>query len=52
VFGVDRCMFASNFPIDKLLSDYDTLFNAFKQITQDYDAKDRQKLFHDNGIAI
>jgi predicted TIM-barrel fold metal-dependent hydrolase len=30
VFGVDRCCFASNFPVDKLLSDYDRLYNAYK----------------------
>jgi predicted TIM-barrel fold metal-dependent hydrolase len=25
-FGVSRCMFASNFPVDKLYSDFDTLY--------------------------
>ena len=34
IFGVDRCMFASNFPVDKLFSSYDDLFNAFKAITK------------------
>ncbi len=44
-------MFASNFPIDKLLSDYTTLFNAFFEITKDFSKEDQQKLFHDNGIT-
>jgi len=48
-FGVDRCMFASNFPIDKLLSDYDKLFNAFKEIVSGFPVQDQQKLFHDNA---
>jgi len=52
VFGVDRCMFGSNFPVDKLLGDYDTLFNAFKEITLEYSANDQQKLFHDNAIRF
>ena len=29
-FGTDRCMFASNFPVDKLFSSYDAIFDAFK----------------------
>jgi len=49
IFGVDRSMFASNFPIDKLLSDYDTLYNAFKEIVKDFSQADIQKLFHDNA---
>lgn len=48
-FGVERCMFASNFPVDKLFSSYDAIFNTFKQITKDFSASDRRKLFHDNA---
>ena len=35
-FGTERCMFASNFPVDKLFSSYDDVFNAFKAITRDF----------------
>jgi len=52
IFGVDRCMFASNFPVDKLLSDYDTLFNAYKEIVQDFTRADQEKLFHDNACRF
>ena len=31
-FGPDRCMFESNFPVDKECVSYRTLWNAFKQI--------------------
>lgn len=48
-FGVERCMFASNFPVDKLFSDYDRLFEAFRAITADYTREDRLALFHDNA---
>ncbi|MBH64502.1 MAG: hypothetical protein CL569_19050 [Alphaproteobacteria bacterium] len=48
-FGVDRCMFASNFPVDSVMSDYDTLFNAFKEVVADFSDSDKQKLFHDNA---
>ena len=29
IFGVERCMFASNFPVDRLAGDYATIFNGF-----------------------
>lgn len=47
-FGTDRCMFASNFPVDKLFSSYDDLFNAFKAITKDFSGEERRAMFHDN----
>lgn len=49
ILGVDRCMFASNFPVDKLFSDYETLWNAYDEITADFTTTERAKLFHDNA---
>jgi predicted TIM-barrel fold metal-dependent hydrolase len=49
-FGVDRCMFASNFPVDKLFSSYDAVLDAFKEITQGFSADERRRLFHDNAL--
>jgi predicted TIM-barrel fold metal-dependent hydrolase len=51
-FGVERCMFASNFPVDKLFSSYDELFDAFKAITRDFSAAERAALFHDNAARV
>ena len=48
-FGVSRCMFASNFPVDKLYSDFDTLYAAFRKITASFSAEERRMLFHDNA---
>ena len=48
-FGVSRCMFASNFPVDKLYSDFDTLYGAFHKITESFSADERRMLFHDNA---
>ena len=48
-FGVSRCMFASNFPVDKLYSDFDTLYAAFREITKHFSVDERQMLFHDNA---
>jgi predicted TIM-barrel fold metal-dependent hydrolase len=48
-FGVSRCMFASNFPVDKLYSDFDALYAAFREITRSFSAEERRQLFHDNA---
>ena len=47
LFGVDRCMFASNFPIDKVSVSYETLFDAFFAIAEalDLGAEATEKLF-------
>lgn len=49
LFGVGRCMFASNFPVDSLFSSYDTLFAAFKTIVSDFSVTEQSRLFHDNA---
>lgn len=51
-FGVDRCMFASNFPVDKVSCSYTALFNSFKIIVTDFSFEDKKKLFHDNAVRV
>jgi len=50
IFGVDRCMFASNFPVDRLAASFDDIFRGFMAITAQLPEADRRKLFHDNAI--
>jgi predicted TIM-barrel fold metal-dependent hydrolase len=50
IFGVSRCMFASNFPVDKLYSDFDSLYAAFHSITDEFSAGEKRMLFHDNAM--
>jgi predicted TIM-barrel fold metal-dependent hydrolase len=49
IFGVERCMFASNFPVDKLYSSFNKLYEAFDRITAEFSAKERRQLFCDNA---
>lgn len=49
-FGANRCMFESNFPMDKQTCSYGVLWNAFKRITQGYSAADKAALYHDNAV--
>ena len=45
LFGPDRCMFESNFPVDKQSFSYDSLWNTFKRLTATYSAEERELLF-------
>lgn len=51
-FGARRCMFESNFPVEKRANSYVALWNAFKRITQRYTATERQALFHDTAARV
>jgi predicted TIM-barrel fold metal-dependent hydrolase len=44
-FGTDRCMFESNFPVDKGSYPYSNGLNAFKRLTEDASATERDALF-------
>jgi L-fuconolactonase len=48
-FGVERCMFESNFPVDKQSCSYAVLWNAFKKMVADASASEKQRLFHDTA---
>lgn len=49
LFGPERCMFESNFPVDKQSCSYAVLWNAFKKIAADFSAADKAWLFHDTA---
>jgi predicted TIM-barrel fold metal-dependent hydrolase len=50
IFGVDRCMFASNFPVDSLVGDFRTIFSGYRAITADFPPEEIASLFHDNAV--
>ena len=47
-FGVERSLFATNWPVDSLWSDYDTIVSAYDEITADFTGSERQALFSAN----
>ena len=51
-FGVDRCMFESNFPVDRRSVSYHVLWNAFKKMILDYPDEDKNKLFFKNAKDV
>lgn len=51
-FGAGRCMFESNFPVDKSACSYTVLLNAFKRYSAGFSASDRAALFHDTAVRV
>lgn len=51
-FGVERCMFESNFPVDKVSCSYTVLWNAFKRLSEKYSADEKAALFHDTAARV
>jgi predicted TIM-barrel fold metal-dependent hydrolase len=52
IFGVERCLFASNFPVDSLVGSFATIYTGFAAIVADMPLAVRRKLFHDNAMRI
>ena len=51
-FGPERCMFESNFPVDKVSFSYNIMYNAFKRLSKDYSATERAAMFHDTAARV
>jgi L-fuconolactonase len=51
-FGVDRCMFASNFPVDSMYGTFDELYGVFSSVTAGLDSDSRGKLFAGNAERV
>ncbi len=45
MFGAERCMFASNFPVDRLRASYDMIYDSFKTIVADLPRAEQERLF-------
>jgi predicted TIM-barrel fold metal-dependent hydrolase len=51
-FGVERCMFASNFPVDAMYGTFDALYASFSAVTAALDSESRGKLFATNAERV
>ena len=51
-FGPDRCMFESNFPVDKWSVSYPVLWNALKKIAAPHDAAAQDAMFKDTAARV
>ena len=51
-FGPKRCLFESNFPVDKLSCSYTVLWNSFKILTKSFSKDERAAMFHDTAARV
>jgi predicted TIM-barrel fold metal-dependent hydrolase len=51
-FGPSRCMFESNFPVDRISCSYGVLWNAFKKIAAPFTADEKADLFHRTAARV
>ena len=51
-FGPERCMFESNFPVDKLSISYPVLWNGLKKIAQNYSEDEKDALFRGTATRV
>src|SRR4029077_4505255 len=52
MFGADRAMFASNFPVDGLCGSFDTIFSGFKRIAARYSKAEQARLFCETAREV
>lgn len=51
-FGPEKCLFESNFPVDKVSYSYNVMYNAFKRLSRPYSPGERAAMFHDNAVRV
>jgi len=52
LFGTQRTMFASNYPVDGLRDPFDAIYRTFDEATRGLSPAERRDLFHDNAVRI
>lgn len=52
IFGAARCLFGSNFPIEKLWCNYGELIAGFQSAAEILPEADRRAIFHDTAAAV
>ncbi|MBM3948050.1 MAG: hypothetical protein FJ312_02175 [SAR202 cluster bacterium] len=51
-FGPKRCIFATNWPVDKLFSTYDALIDAYARIIADFTPDEKMDMFSRNALSL
>jgi predicted TIM-barrel fold metal-dependent hydrolase len=52
LFGASRCMFESNFPVDRSAAGYGVVWNAFKRLAAGASAGEKQSLFYGTAAQV
>jgi predicted TIM-barrel fold metal-dependent hydrolase len=51
-FGPDRTMFASNFPVDRLFTSFDALFDNYREWLTAWPTEDQRRMLYENACRI
>ena len=51
-FGPERCMFESNFPVDKLSISYHVMWNGMKKIVADFSEDEKHAMFYGTATKV
>ena len=52
LFGAERCLFGSNFPIEKIWTSYADLISAYQHASKGFSKKDQAAIFHDTAARV
>ncbi len=52
LFGAERCLFGSNFPIEKLWTNYAALIAAHRDAVAGYSPEEQKAIFHDTAARV
>ena len=52
IFGVERTIYGSNFPLEKLHASYADFFGAYRKALSEYTEIERRKVLHDNAVKF
>jgi predicted TIM-barrel fold metal-dependent hydrolase len=52
IFGPERAMFASNYPVDRLAGSFQMIYGGFRAAVSNRQIEERRMLFHDNAVRI
>ena len=52
LFGARRCLYGSNFPIEKLWTDYSALIEAYRAAIADFDEVEQRAMMHDTAARV
>jgi predicted TIM-barrel fold metal-dependent hydrolase len=52
MFGADRCLYGSNFPIEKLWTDYASLYRAFRSVIAELSDDEQARILHDTAARL
>jgi predicted TIM-barrel fold metal-dependent hydrolase len=52
IFGIERTIYGSNFPLEKLHASYEDFFAVYRKVMSEYPESDQRKVFHDNAVKF